>query len=65
MNSIKKKNKLYKKAVNSGIASEFQKYKQFNNTLTHFKRKLNSITTRSSCLKTPVLQEKLGKQSIK
>jgi len=31
LNSIKTKNKLYKKAMNSGIASEFQKYRNFNN----------------------------------
>ena len=31
LNSVKTKNKLYKKAMNSGIASELQKYKKFNN----------------------------------
>jgi len=31
LNSIKTIKKLYKKAMNSGIASEFQKYKKFNN----------------------------------
>ena len=39
LNSIKTKNKVYKKAMNSGIASEFQKYKKFNNISTHLKRK--------------------------
>ena len=39
LNSIKTKNKLYKKAMNSGIASEFQKYRKFNNILTHLKKK--------------------------
>jgi len=40
LNSIKTKNKLDKKAMNSGIAPEFQKYKKFNNILlTHLKKK--------------------------
>jgi len=34
LNSFETKNKLYKKAMNSGIASDFQIYRKFNNKLT-------------------------------
>ena len=59
VNSIETKNKLYKKAMNSGISSEFQKFKKFNNILTQLKKKAelnfykpqlfeNSITPRET-----------------
>jgi len=65
LNSIKTKNKLYKKVMNIRISYEFQKYKNFTAFLLTWKRKLNSIITKSSCLRTPILHEKLGKQSIR
>ena len=66
LNSIKTKNKLYKKAMNSsGIASEFQKYRKFNNILTHLKKKAKLNFYKTQLFENSNTPRETWKQSIK